>query len=311
MNTPSNALHESTLPSEGVAPAMMSATRPLYWSVRRELWENRFVYIAPFSIAAVFLFGFVISMVHLPAKMHRLAGLDAAQMRDAIVAPYDFAAGLMMLTSILVSVFYCVDALYGERRDRSILFWKSMPVSDLTTVLAKASIPLLLVPLLTFAITVAMQVIMALVSSAALLGSGMGVAELWTQLALPRMWVSLLYHFLTAHALWPMPIYCWLLLVSAWARRAVFLWAVLPLIAIAGLEGILFRSSYFAMLIGGRLIGSAARSGYSPPGTFPTHPLAHMTPERFLGSVGLWFGLAVSAAFLAAAVRLRRSQGPI
>ena len=79
-----------------------------------------------------------------------------------------------------MSVFYCLDALHGERRDRSILFWKSLPVSDLTTVLAKASIPLVILPLLTFAITVAMQWIMLLVSSAVLLVSGQSVATLWT-----------------------------------------------------------------------------------------------------------------------------------
>ena len=75
-----------------------------------------------------------------------------------------------MLTGIVVSVFYCLDALHGERRDRSILFWKSLPVSDLTTVLAKASIPLVILPLLTFAITVAMQWIMLLISSVSAAG---------------------------------------------------------------------------------------------------------------------------------------------
>ena len=91
-------------------------------------------------------------------------------------------------------MFYCLDALHGERRDRSILFWKSLPVSDLTTVLAKASIPLVILPLLTFAITVAMQWIMLLLSSAVLLASGLSVATLWTQLSLFQMSLMLLYH---------------------------------------------------------------------------------------------------------------------
>ena len=106
------------------------------------------------------------------------------------------AAGLIMLTGIVVGVFYCLDALHGERRDRSILFWKSLPVSDLTTVLAKASIPLVILPLLTFAITVATQWLMLLISSAVLLVSGQSVATLWTQLSfLRRSWL-LLYHLL-------------------------------------------------------------------------------------------------------------------
>ncbi len=127
-----------------------------------------------------------------------------------------------MLTTLLVGVFYCLDALHGERRDRSILFWKSLPVSDLTTVLSKASIPLVVLPLLTFAITVAMQWIMLLLSSAVLLGSGLSVATLWTQLSFVQMSLVLLYHLLTVHSLWYAPFYGWLLLVSGWARRAPF-----------------------------------------------------------------------------------------
>ena len=68
--------------------------------------------------------------------------LDAQSRQQTIEAPYDMAAGLLMLDLLIVGVFYCLDALHGERRDRSMLFWKSLPVSDLTTVLAKASIPL-------------------------------------------------------------------------------------------------------------------------------------------------------------------------
>ena len=96
-------------------------------------------------------------------------------------------------------MFYCLDALHGERRDRSILFWKSLPVSDLTTVLSKASIPLVILPLLTFAITVATQLIMLLLSSAVLLASGLSVATLWTQLSLFQMSLMLLYHLVTVH----------------------------------------------------------------------------------------------------------------
>ena len=157
-----------------------------------------------------------------------------------------------MGTTFIVGMFYCLDALHGERRDRSILFWKSLPVSDLTTVLSKASIPLVVLPLLTFAITVATQLIMLLLSSAVLLGSGLSVATLWTQLSLFQMSLMLLYHLVTVHALWYAPIYGWLLLVSAWARRAPFLWAALPLLAIGVVEKIAFNTSHFAAMLGYR-----------------------------------------------------------
>jgi ABC-2 type transport system permease protein len=302
MSTQSNAMSES-FQSPSITSAVIPATRVLYWSIRRELWENRSIYIAPLAVAGVALAGFSLSSI--AGIWERPLRLNPAQPQ----APYDMAAGLMMLTCILVSVFYCLDALHGERRDRSILFWKSLPVSDLTTVLAKASIPLVVLPLVVFAIIVAMQWIMLLVSSAVLLVSGQNVAALWTNLSVPRMWLLLLYHLVTAHALWPFPVYCWLLLVSGWARRATFLWAALPLVAIAGVEQIAFRTSHFAALVGRRLIGDTGTIAAGD--MFPTGPMTHITPGRFLSSPGLWIGLAIAAAFLAAAVRLRRYQGPI
>lgn len=310
MNIQSNAMSES-LQAEIAAPARLSETRPFYWSVRRELWENRSIYVAPLAVAAVFLFGFLISMIHFPAKMRALPGLDPARFHQAILAPYDFAAGLMMATMIIVSVFYCVDALHSERRDRSILFWKSLPVSDLTTVLAKASIPLVVLPLVAFTITAALQLTMLLLSSAVLLGSGLKVATLWAQLPLPKMWLLLLYHLFTAHALWPAPVYFWLLLVSGWARRAVFLWAALPVVAIAGLEKIVFHTSHFLAMVGSHLIGAAPAAAFAQQELFPTDPMAHIAPAHFLSSPGLWVGLAVAAAFLAVAIRLRHYQEPI
>ena len=308
MSTHSNPIAESFAPSAG-SPALTSVTRPFYWSVRRELWENRWIYLAPVGVASVFLFGFLISMIHLPGKLHGMS-IDLHH-RDAIATPYDIVAGLMMLTTILVNVFYCADALYGERRDRSILFWKSMPVSDLTTVLAKASVPLVIVPLLACATAVVAQFIMLLLSSAALLASGLSVSPLWTELSFFRMSLLLVYHVFTAHTLWPAPVYCWLLLVSGWPRRATLLWAALPVVAIGGLEAIVFRTWHFAALVGTRLIGAAPAIDFGSPDTFPTNPMTHITPLNFLSSPELWLGLALSAAFLAAAVRLRRYQGPV
>jgi ABC-2 type transport system permease protein len=225
--------------------------------------------------------------------------------------PLDMAAGLMMLTGIVVSVFYCLDALYSERRDRSILFWKSLPVSDLTTVLAKASIPLFVLPLIVVTVTVAMQWLMLLFSGAVVLASGMSVGDLWRNLSIIQMWLLLLYHFVTAHVLWPYPVYCWLLLVSGWARRAVFLWAALPVLVIGGFERMAFHTFHFAEIVGGHLIGNAPVMDMAQ-GTMGLDPLTtHVTMGRFISSPGLWIGLALSAVFLAAAVRVRRNQEPI
>ena len=131
MNSQSNVMPESSLRSQGIASAAIPAVRLMYWSVRRELWEIRAIYITPVAVACLFLFGFSISILHLLVKMHAAPGLDVMQQRELLGQPYEFAEDLIMGTLLLVGLFYSADALYGERRDRSILFWKSAPVSDL------------------------------------------------------------------------------------------------------------------------------------------------------------------------------------
>src|SRR5262249_59209658 len=106
--------------------------------------------------------------------------------------------------------------------------------------------------------------------------------------------LMLFYHLVTVHSLLYAPIYGWLLLVSAWARRLAFLWAVLPGVAIGLVEKAAFNTSYFAAMLGYRIAGGAEGSD------FVSGSMAHVTPGRFLVSPSLWIGLAVCAAFLAA-----------
>ncbi len=303
MNTPSRAVPESPLEPQKLAPAAVSPSRPLYWSIRRELWENRSIYIAPLIVAGVVLLGFLIATIG-----RAMAMVDPARKAAVLTEPNSFAAGVIMATAFVVGVFYCLDALHGERRDRSILFWKSLPVSDLTTVLSKASIPLVVLPLVAFATIVATLLIMLLLSTVVLLMSGLSAA---TPIPWMQMPLVLLYVLITL-ALWHAPIYGWLLLVSGWARRATFLWAVLPLIAVQIVEKIAFNTSYFGSMLKYRLVGGMAEAfAHKPHGHVPIVDLSQLTPGNFLSTPGLWIGLAVAAAFLAAAVRLRRYQGPI
>ena len=143
MNTESNAkpIHRQDA----------DATKPFYWSVWRELWENRSIYVAPSIVAAIILFGSFVASFHLPERRQNALLLDPERQRAAIELPYDIVAMMLIFTAFIVGVFYCLDALHGERRDRSILFWKSLPVSDLTTVLSKAIIPLAVLPVIAFA----------------------------------------------------------------------------------------------------------------------------------------------------------------
>ena len=153
MNTRSNAIPESPVAPQVLAPTVIPVTQRMYWSLQRELWENRSLYLAPLAVAALILVASLIGTNHLlPAKLHDQS-LNPAQQQELIEQPYNFAALVIMGTTFVVAVFYCLDALHGERRDRSILFWKSLPVSDLTTVLSKAITPVVILPLVTFAIT--------------------------------------------------------------------------------------------------------------------------------------------------------------
>ncbi|MCI0349131.1 MAG: ABC transporter permease [Acidobacteriales bacterium] len=305
MSTQSSTMPASPLHSPGIGA--VPPIRPLLWSVQREIWEYRSLYLAPAAVAALVVFGFLISTtVRVWEKSLRV---DLAQQPEKLVEPYNFAALLLMATSFVVAVFYSLEALYGERRDRSILFWKSLPVSDLTTVLAKFSIPVLFIPLLTFSITVAMHVIMLVMGSAALLAQGESVTALWNQLRLFHIWSVLLYHYLALHGLWYAPIFGWLLVVSAWARRVPILWAALPVAVIAIVENLIYNTSYLGRILGNRMMGGA--DPVTPAGSTSMDALMHPSPSELLASPGLWIGFAIAAAFLALAVQLRRYREPI
>jgi ABC-2 type transport system permease protein len=308
MNTPNIAMPEPSRSSQESTPSTISSTQSFYWSVRREFWENRLIYIAPLAAAALFLISFVIHTITLRHRMQGVWPVDAARQHDALALPFEMSAALIMGIALVVGIFYSLDALYGERRDRSILFWKSMPLSDLTTVLSKLAIPLVIIPVLSFAIAVVTQFIMLLLASTVLLGSGANIAALWTQESFFRFSLDLFYHMLTVHGLWYAPLYAWLLLVSAAAPRAPFVWAVLPPFVIWGVEKIAFNTTYFLSLLKVRLMGPP-----DPEMTMPRNAdfMSTLIPHHFFDQPGLWAGLAVAALFLAIAVRTRRYRGPI
>jgi ABC-2 type transport system permease protein len=294
MTTAATALSAST--------PRVSVWRQFCWSVRREIWENRSIYLVPLGVGVLIVIATAINVMHMAPQLHT-PPLDPAQQHPAVEAPFIFASLLLMFSTMVVSVFYAVDALYGERRDRSILFWKSMPVSDTMTVLAKLSIPMLVLPLVTFAVTFVTQLFMLLLG---LMGVGAG---LWAHLGLLQMWWGELFHLVAFHGIWWAPFWGWLLLASAWARRAPLLWATLPPLAIGFGEKIAFGTSHFANWLAFRFVGGMN----GPPQPYPmsTGMLMSESPLGFFINIHLWTGIAMSAVFLALAVRLRRQRGPV
>ena len=161
----------------------------------------------------------------------------------------------------------------------------------------------------------ATQFTLLLLSTVVLLPSGLA-GTTWRILPYFQMSVILFYGLVTM-VLWQAPLYGWLLLVSAWARRATFLWAVLPWLAICALERIVFDTSYFAAMLGRRITGSFENAfvvANYPRGAHDVPALDRLTqldPLKFLSSPGLWIGLVIAAGFLVAAIRLRRYRGPL
>jgi ABC-2 type transport system permease protein len=294
MNTQSN--------SAPIVPRAIPTTQLLYWSIRRELMEYRSIYLAPASIAAVIVLGFGFVLAHLPQTVRSAMAINPEKQHDAILQPFEVVAGLIMAAAFIVSFYYALDTLYGERRDRSILFWKSLPVSDLTTVLAKAFVLLLVLPTIAVAITLVTEVIVLSLSVAVLAAHSLSIAAFWAQLQPIKMMNGLLYHIVTVHILWYAPIYCWLMLVSAWSKRAPLLWALMPPFAVVVFEKVAFHTSHFQNFIQDRFSG-----GNGPMVDSEMRmPIVH-----FMITPGLWFGLLFAAAFLVTAARLRRARGPI
>ena len=306
-------------------------TRPFYWSVRRELWEHRALYLAPLIAAGLVLFGFLVSGLHMvrnvsaaDAATRAVHAMDtgnveafakaaklAVKTQAAVEMPFLVAAGFTFATVIVVVVFYGLGALYGERRDRTILFWKSLPVSDLTTVMAKATLPLVVAPVVIFTVTFATQLAMLAWSSLILLANGVSPSTLTAQLHFPLMWFALA-RALIVMSLWWSPVVAWLMLVSGWARRTPILWAVGPWAALCLVEYLAFQTQHVLGLIAGRLAGGyIAAFTVDGDGEAPISTLAGLNPLPLLRHPELWIGLAVAAVCFALAVRLRRYRDPI
>ena len=280
--------------------------------MRRELWENRSIFIAPAVTAGIVLFGMLLGAINVPHHAIVIATtLNAKDEATAVQIPFDAAAAIIMVASFVVGFFYCLGALYGERRDRTILFWKSLPVSDLTTVLAKAAVPLVVLPLVTYVVILATQLVLLLASTVILPSTGLPATLFWQQFPLFRTWAVLLL-LLACASLWYAPLWGWLFLVSGWARRVTILWAIGPPLALDVFERLAFHTHYVGALISDRLNGGLSElfgTKLDARGSV-TIDTDHLDVARFFASPGLWIGLLVAAALFAAVVWQRRYRSP-
>jgi len=300
--------------------------RQMMTLVQRELIENRSGWLVSALFGGLFVLAAILAVFGLvrvdafsdPMTFTEIGeSVDPAVLGEVLTVLLVAIAGVLSLVTAMVVVFYLLDALYAERKDRSILFWKSLPVSDLQVVASKWLTGAVAIPMLTVLVFMVTAVLVSLIGSAALFRLGGGELLASAPVAVGRVTLFLLY-LVACQVLWFAPVAGWLLLVSAFAKRAVLGWAVLPPALIVVAERTLFGSHHALDLIGHRLAGgvelavrSADRQIIIADGAvmsaFPG--LADMlTPGRLLAAPSLWIGIAVGLAFLAGAVWLRRWQ---
>lgn len=245
-----------------------------------------------------------------------LLSLLPEEKRTALVAVvYSMLGVLMSIVLGSIAFFYALDALYSDRRDRSVLFWKSLPLSDAETVLAKFVTAAVVIPLVAFCATLLAQVVVAAGGSIKLALAGDPAGLMWDPRAL-LAGASTAGLIVVISVLWYSPLVAYLLLASAWAPKAPFLWGVVPPVAGVVLERIATGTDYLGDFLVWRLFGPfkalGGDSSNAPgividsdnlPGT------ASAMLERlldFIVSPGTIAGLVVGAALLGAAISLRR-----
>ena len=295
----------------GAPPAPKALGGTLLALVRREFWEHRALWVAPAVVAALMVLGALFATVKYRAPHADLSGDHGPWNGMTLFAVMQgFVSSPLSLVTSIVLLFYLLDCLYAERKDRSILFFKSLPVSDGLTVLSKLLVALVIAPLGVYAL--------GLLASLALTGIWQVNAVLGRLPAIPGWdlggWLQAelaLLLCLVVAALWYAPCAAYLLVVSAWARRNPFLWLLLPPVVAQILERVAFGTHYIASFIAYRLLGvwpilfSHVRLGHGRAFALGSG-LAQLDLKAVLTDVDLWLGLAAAAGLVFAAIRLRR-----
>ncbi|MGZ9046100.1 MAG: hypothetical protein ACXW24_16885 [Telluria sp.] len=317
--------------------------KTMKWLVQREFWEHKgSIFWAPIAVAAAIVL-FIGSTIVYAISMGKFGGQVTINGRDAnMTAAFNLlsqqdqqlfvqamstgylaaSAPLFVMLSVIV-FFYCLSAMFEERRDRSILFWKSLPVSDQQTVLSKVVIAMCVAPLITIAVATFASVLILLLTCAALAFRGINLFGV--VLSTPQVYLAPLQivGLLPVYALWALPTVGWLLMVSAWAKSKVFLWAVgTPVIAIIivkwanTLMGVGINADWFIQNVVARgLLGLVPGAWFGFEQISPVLLTAGRqidTTSVFLQSwmtlagPSVWVGAIAGAAMIFAAMRLRR-----
>jgi ABC-2 type transport system permease protein len=344
-----NASIETAVATPRTPVAPPHPTHKFKLLLRREFWEHKGGFLwAPLVAGAIFLapaaMGIVTALffarkaiaegemqidgevmingLDLGMLTRRMDAQALAELGKGLDISLFMASSWPLIVLAFVVFFYCLGALYDERRDRSVLFWKSLPVSDRDTVLSKAASALLVAPVLAVAAGLATMLgFLALISLVALAHGGNPVELLWGP-ASPFSVAGSMLLAVPVYALWALPTVGWLLLCSAWAKSKPFLWAIMiPLFAgifvswFDLMRGFDLGANWFWANVVGRLLLGTVPGAHLPyrddigqlAGNDDIAQL--LTPVHAMENYAmpeLWIGAAVGTAFLIGAIRLRR-----
>jgi ABC-2 type transport system permease protein len=313
--------------------------------LKREYWEHRGgILWTPFwistAILIITLLGIISAevfrthaQVHIGFSLTDLRGSisddDIAKASNGLDMAQLSFCGIACIGLFFVTFFYLLGALYDDRRDRSVLFWKSLPVSDTATVASKALTAMLVIPV--FALVVASLAYLAFLVLVCVWVGVHGVNPLPAVLASHPLGVFLrLVATVPVNALWALPAIGWLLFWSSFARSKPFLWAVLlPIIALAAnwwvgkIGGLHLTGDLSLASILGRLLFSVMPGSWiGAPGinvggehlSFSMnddHVVSSLDPSRVYGLLAtsnLWIGVVGGLVLLAAAIWMRQRR---
>ena len=284
------------------------------WLFRREFWENRAIWLIPSVFGGLVILGALFGHVGIP-----VLGTYASTRQFGSV----FLVIIGLLFYAVMSVYatwYLLDCLHTDRKDRSILFWKSLPISDAATVLSKLTVGLVLIPIVYFAAADVTALITAFILSVRArhaIGSALWQPDLWLQIQV--LWI----YAIIASAIWYLPVAGWLLAVSAWAKRAVILWSILPPLVLYMIERVFFGSNFIGYAITRRLMGLpmvafngssqhwSNEAGAVDSAGVPTSVWRLMNVGGFFSSAETWIGVAVGVALIVFAIQMRARRTEI
>jgi ABC-2 type transport system permease protein len=299
---------------------MNTLNQKLTWLLKREMWEHKGGFIwAPAAIGLLMIGMMAIAALFAqgqPEGFAHLAKVDPSQMDQGLAVlsqVYPVMGAPILIVLAFTVFFYALGALFDERKDRSIMFWKSLPMSDGTTVASKALIALVVAPVIAVIATLATSLICLVLICLASLLQGVNLfgvfIQIDTYLTLGRLLALVPFFALSA-----LPTVGWLMLVSAAARGKPFLWAILIPIGIA-LGGFIMGTAmrvdlgWTADVAGSLLFGTVPGSwlvdGVGEGATMPMSSL-FASSLAALAQPGLWIGAIAGLIMLAGASYVRR-----